>query len=108
MAYEFTQDSFRQFSEDVIGAKGDQATLTTLLSDMQDTFTKGIADLAATNETNGTVTKENERLKQANMDLFLRLGTPQEPNKPASEPEKPVSTSDYMEKYFERLEKSKK
>lgn len=108
MPYEFTQDAYRQFSEAILGANGDQATLTTILSDMQDTFNRGIADLAATTETNGNVTKENERLKQANMDLFLRLGTPQEPNKPQPEPEKPMSTKEYMEHYFEKLDAKSK
>lgn len=108
MAYEFTQDSYRQFSEAIIEAKGDQATLTTILSDMQDTFNKGIADLTATNETNSNITKENERLKQANMDLFLRLGTPQEENKPQPQETKPVSTKEYMENYFQKLDNSKK
>ena len=108
MPYDFTQDAYREFSEAILGANGDQATLTTILSDMQDTFNKGIADLTATNETNTNVTKENERLKQANMDLFLRLGTPQEPNKPSEEPSKPMSTKEYMEHYFERLDSKSK
>lgn len=105
MTYELTQDSFRRFSEDILAANGDQATLTTLLSDMQDTVYKGIADLAATNEANSNITKENERLKTANMDLFLRLGTPQEVNAPAAEPQKPMSTKEYMEQYFAKLDK---
>lgn len=105
MPYEFTQDAYREFSEAIIGANGDQATLTTILSDMQDTFNKGIADLTATTENNTNISKENERLKQANMDLFLRLGTPQEENKPAPEPAKPMSTKEYMDAYFAKLEK---
>ena len=40
--YEFTQDSFRQFSEDIIAAGGDQATLTTILSQMQDVIVDNI------------------------------------------------------------------
>lgn len=107
MAYEFTQDSYRQFSEAIIQANGDQATLTTILSDMQDTFTKSIADLAATTKLNEDIGKENDRLKQANMDLFLRIGTPQEPNAPKGEPEKPMSTKDYMASYFEKLDNAK-
>lgn len=107
MPYEFTQDSYREFSEAILGANGDQATLTVLLSDMQDTFNQGIADLTATRETNDSVSKENERLKQSNMDLFLRLGTPESPNQQQQEPEKPLSTAEYMEQYFKRVESKK-
>ena len=105
MAYEMTQEAYRKFSEDILSAGGDQATLTTLLSDMQDTFYKGIADLNATAESNSNITKENERLKQANMDLFLRLGTPQETQSQAEEPPKPISTKEYMENYLAKLDK---
>lgn len=108
MAFEFTHDSYRDFSEKIISAGGDQATVTSILSDMQDTFYKGIADLQATMEHSETISKENERLKNANMDLFLKLGTPQQPNQPTQEPEKPMSTADYMEQYFNKIENSKK
>ena len=75
MAYEFTQDSFRQFSEEVISAGGDQATLTTLLSQMQDVIIDNIGKMEQLTQNNENVTKENERLKSANMDLFLRIGS---------------------------------
>ena len=73
MAYEFTQDSFRQFSEEVISAGGDQATLTTLLSQMQDVIIDNIGKMEQLTQNNENVTKENGRLKSANMDLFLRM-----------------------------------
>ena len=107
MAFEFTQDSYRDFSEKIINAGGDQATVTSILSDMQDTFYQGIADLKATTEQSETISKENERLKSANMDLFLKLGTPQQPSATNVEPEKPMSTKEYMDSYFKRVEASK-
>ena len=42
MPFEFNTDAWSDFTKQVLEAKGDQATLTTLLSDMQDTFTTGI------------------------------------------------------------------
>lgn len=108
MAYDFTQEGFRKFSEDLIAAKGDQATVTSLLADMQDTFNDNIGALANTNKTNEDLTAENKRLKDANMELFLRIGTQREEiNSQRHEEEKPMSTKDYMSKYFESLEAKK-
>lgn len=42
MPFEFNTDAWSEFTKKVLEANGDQATLTTLLSDMQDTFTTGI------------------------------------------------------------------
>ena len=39
MPFEFTTDDWNEFTKKVLEANGDQATLTTLLSDMQDTLT---------------------------------------------------------------------
>ena len=105
MPYEFTRDSFRQFNDDIIKAGGDQATLTTILADMQDTVFNNIGIMENLSKDKETLTKENERLRQANMDLFLRVGqqaTPSESSK--SQEQENMSTSEYMEKYFDKLE----
>lgn len=101
--YEFTQDSFRQFSEDIIAAGGDQATLTTILSQMQGVIVDNIGVLQKTQQTADSVEKENERLKSANMDLFLRIGTQAEAierNKPENVPADPVGVDDYLKNLF--------
>lgn len=101
--YVFTQDSFRQFSEDIIAAGGDQATLTTILSQMQDVIVDNIGVLQKTQQTADSVAKENERLKSANMDLFLRIGTQAEAierNKPDNVPAEPVGVDDYLKNLF--------
>lgn len=105
MPYDFTQDSFRQFNDDIIKAGGDQATVTTILADMQDTVFNNIGIMENLNKDKETLTKENERLRQANMDLFLRIGqqaTAPEPSK--QQEQETMSTSEYMEKYFEKME----
>lgn len=109
MPYEFTPEEFSRFSEEIIKAEGDQATLTSLLADMQSTVQTAIAKDIANTEKVETVTAENERLRKANMDLFLRVGLPQEtPKKPEErEPDKPSGVSAYMQSYFERLDKAK-
>lgn len=108
MPYEFTAEDFNKFSEDILKAGGDQATLTTLLADMNGTVTDAIAKGLASTERVETVTAENERLKKANMDLFLRVGsqaTTQNETK-EQEPEKPIDTAAYMRNYFNALDAS--
>lgn len=107
MPYAFTAEGFNKFSEDIIKAEGDQATVTTLLADMGGTITEAIAkDIANTSKVE-TVSAENERLKKANMDLFLRIGTPAEPEKKILEDQQQniPATSRYMKSYFESLDK---
>lgn len=107
MPYEFTAESFSKFTEDILQAGGDQATLTTLLADMQGTVTEAIAkDIAGTEKVN-TVTAENERLKKANMDLFLRVGSAAmktEEEKKTEEEAEQIDTAQYMQKYFNSLD----
>lgn len=105
MPYAFTAEDFNKFSEDILKAEGDQATLTTLLADMNGTITDAIAKDVATTEKMSTITSENERLKKANMDLFLRIGSNVEPTKPEPETKETVSTADYMKNYFNSLDK---
>lgn len=105
MPYEFNIEEFNRFSNEVIKAEGDQATLTTLLADMQGTVTDAIARDVAATERVAQIEAENERLRQANMTLFLRVGTDnnqtnQEPAKPAEH----MTTKAYMQKYFNALD----
>lgn len=111
MPYAFTLEDFNKFSEDILKAEGDQATLTTLLADMNGTITDAIAKDTANTEKVNTVTAENERLKNANMTLFLRVGqqADETPSTKEAVPDehKPSSTAAYMQSYFDRLEQSK-
>ena len=106
MPYDFTSDGYEQFSQAIIGAGGDQATLTSILSDMQTTFTDNIAQGINNTKELDTVKAENERLRKANMDLFLRVGEQQrektgEQKPPKQEDSEQPSTQSLMDKYFE-------
>lgn len=111
MPYVFTSEDFNKFSDDIIKAGGDQATLTTLLADMGTTVTEAIAKAVTDAEQVATVTAENERLKKANMDLFLRVGsqatTPTNDNQ-HEDGEEPMDTSTYMRQYFNALDAADK
>ena len=106
MPYDFTQEGFRQFSEAVIAAGGDQATLTTLLADMQTTYENSIGNLAKASEDIKITTEENERLRKANMDLFLRIGSDpgDKPAKQETEEPTAMDCTQYMAKYYEKEE----
>lgn len=111
MAYEFTTDDFTKFSQDLISAGGDQATVTGLLADMQDTITKAVARDITNTEQLTKLTEENQRLKDGNMALFLRLGTETAnqsgiQNQAPSEPVKKIS--DVLGGYFDALDKGGK
>ena len=112
MPYTFSLEDFNKFSEDVLQAGGDQATLTSLLADMGGTFTEAVAKDIATGEKLTTVTAENDRLKSANMDLFLRVGAKVAEEAgvlpKAQEEETPArGTADFMNDYFSKLKKEK-
>ena len=114
MPFEFTADSFSDFSEQIIKAEGDQATVTALLADMQGTFTSAIATDMANTKAVETLTAENERLRKGNMDLFMRLGEQERVSKnlpsgsdAGQEQQQPLSTADYMKNYFDSLDGGK-
>lgn len=104
MSYEFTQEGYRNFSQAIIDAKGDQATLTTILADMQTTFENSIGTLATSNKNLEDTQAENTRLKEANMNLFLRIGEPQQNQPPQNTPngadKPPMNCEQFMEEYF--------
>lgn len=109
MPYGFNTDDFNKFSQDIINAGGDQATLTTLLSDMQTTFTENIAKGVSDAADIKRLSDENERLRTANMELFLRVGEYQktktgEPSAPAQDADE-VGVDGFMQSYFEKLDK---
>lgn len=111
MPYNFTAEDFNKFSEDILKAEGDQATLTSLLADMNGTITDAIAKDVANTEKVDTVTAENKRLRDANMQLFLRVGQvvdKQDKETSKEDDEKPHGIDDYMQSYFEKIDKEKK
>ena len=74
MPYEFSQDDFMRFQTEVLGAEGDQATLTSLLTDMQNTFSTALAKVNETTAANVKLSETNQRLQESNMSLFLKIG----------------------------------
>lgn len=105
MAYEFTQEGFNEFSRQILDAQGDQGTLTTILADMQETFSGAVNTQVENTEKIEKLTNENEHLLKKNMDLFLRIGqnlpTQQSGQQPSQQ--KAVGTTEYMTNYIKSL-----
>ena len=74
MAYEFNQESFQKFSEDVLAANGDQSLLTAALADMQMVMTEALATVTAATEQTQAAQEEATRLRESNMNLHRRIG----------------------------------
>lgn len=107
MAYEFTPEGYTQFTNDILAANGDQATLTGYLSDMQETISTQLTTTADNTAKINALTAETERLREANKKLFFRVGQSISGDvlaAPAKEEHK-ETTSEYMNKYFERIKK---
>ena len=106
MPYAFTPDDYSRFQEDIIQAGGDQASLTTILSDFQGTFLESKAVVDSTQADMERLTAENQRLKDANMTLFLRVGEQvrQQDTPPQSPPEdeepKYKNVDEYLTAFF--------
>lgn len=98
MPFEFTVDSFREFGQQIIDANGDQSIITSLLADMQDTVTTSVASLTTKTQEAETLSAENQRLKEANLNLYLRIGVDaqQQQGDPATPP-KPMGIDEYLQ-----------
>ena len=111
MPYAFTPEDYSKFQEDVLKANGDQAVLTTVLADFQTTFMDSKAVVESTRAENDRLDAENKRLKDANMNLFLRIGEqikPQAQEPPVPEPDDEPKYKDvgsYMAAFFESKKK---
>lgn len=107
MPYLFTQEDFEKFTTDILGAEGDQATLTTIMADMQGTYTDALAATESLKSENERLTAERDRLKSSNMELFLRVGAKArgEEDDSNKSPDHAQTVAEYMNSYFEKLDK---
>lgn len=115
MPYTFSAEDFSKFMNDVLKANGDQATLTSLLSDMQGTVSDAIISSQKDKADVERITTENNRLREANFNYFNQIGefnknrASLEKQKPDSDPDdaEESGTAEYMADYFKRLDDKK-
>lgn len=104
MGYEFTVEDYNKFTQDLVESGGDQAVMSTLLADMQATFLEAVASNSRLAQDNEAVRAENERLKNANMDLMYRLGQKAIEENQSEKPEsveRGKNVDAYLDKIFE-------
>lgn len=59
-----------------IGTCDDDVQRRTMLADLETEVSKDYDNLETLTTTNATLTEDNEKLRKANMDLFLHMGKP--------------------------------
>lgn len=69
---------WNEFTRNVIANAGDQATLTGILSQATVDYEELFASHAEKDKTEQKLTEENEGLRKANLDLFLRFSSQKE------------------------------
>lgn len=108
MPYAFTQEDYLKFQDDILGANGDQATLSTVLADMQSTITDSLAMVESTKSANTELSAENTRLKESNITLLRRVGENalaiQSPRQELYDDDEPKyhDADEYMQAYFNK------
>jgi len=69
-----TAEEWGKIFEDAIKTPEDQANLLSALNKARDEYVTGIAELTAANDKAKSLEDEVGRLRQTNMELFLRIG----------------------------------
>lgn len=67
-------DAFQDISRQIIAANGDQGQITALLTQLQDGYTNLFATHTETSKNNEVLSQENTKLKEYNLELFMRQG----------------------------------
>lgn len=79
-------EEFKVITDELLQNHTDQAKVSTLLSTLVDDYNKESAEKSTAIKTSETLTIDNEKLRQANMSLFLKVGeTKPEEKKPTED-----------------------
>lgn len=80
-------EEFKSITDELLQNHTDQAKVSTLLSTLVDDYIKESAEKIAVLKTSETLTSDNEKLRNANMQLFLKVGEtkPTDNSKPNEE-----------------------
>lgn len=74
-------EEFNAKIKQVMENLSDQAQVSTLLTELSDVYGTKIAETATATQTSQQLTADNEKLRQANMNLFLKVGETKTPEK---------------------------
>lgn len=90
-------EEFKAKTEEILANLTDQAKVSTLLAELAEHNDESSVSLTTATTTATKLTADNEKLRQANLDLFLKVGT----QKPAEDIKKPEDTTPQYEDLFD-------
>lgn len=67
-------EEFKAKATEILGNLSDQAKVSTLLAELTDDYDKEVVEKTTALTTAEKLTADNEKLRQANMSLFLKVG----------------------------------
>lgn len=67
-------EEFNAKTQEILGNLTDQAKVSTVLSELIEDYNTVIAEMETARTTAEKLTADNEKLRQANMNLFLKVG----------------------------------
>jgi hypothetical protein len=80
-------EEFNARTQDILKNLTDQATVSTILAELVTDYNNEATEKATAKTTAEKLTSDNEKLRQANMDLFLKLGSDKKPDENTTKPE---------------------
>lgn len=91
-----TREEHAELMRNILAANGDQAKLSTLLTQVSEDYGKILTEDETLKGENETVKKDNENLKNANMQLFLKI-----PSEPPKKDEPPADEKRTFDELFD-------
>lgn len=94
---------FQEITQQILENHTDQAKVSLLLKELSEDYPTVLKEAEVSKETASTLTEANEKLRSANMELFLSLGGKKQPSpsdpKPADpKPEEtPITVNDLLD-----------
>jgi hypothetical protein len=67
-------EEFQAKTAEILANLGDQAKVSTILAELKEDYDKESAEKTTVKNTAEKLTADNEKLRQANMSLFLKVG----------------------------------
>lgn len=88
-----TMDEWNELTRNIITNAGDPAQLTSMLNQATEAFSEEMTNRINNDEQLNKFKEENERLRSANLDLFLKLGDQAKDKVPNGGPGQPPKPS---------------
>jgi hypothetical protein len=91
-------EEFKAKTAEILASLSDQAKVSTLLAELTEHNDDAVVELTAATGTATKLTTDNEKLRAANMSLFLKVGE----QKPAEDKKPPEDTTPKFDDLFDK------